>query len=625
MSKDAQHKIWCDEDEHHLFEHYAVFNEWLDGEDGQPLREAYGIDGLSQPSKAFFAGDKEAYDQAFKEYRRDCRHLALNEGYLTEQFGSDHWFERNISRFEQLINRIQDGAVVPFVGAGISVEGGFPSWADHLRQQGRTAGIDEEHIENLLAHGHYEVVLEDIEHRRGRDVFTSEIRDVFSRTGSIPEAIWRISELFTDTVITTNYDRLIEQAYDTGEKDVFQVINGMNALEKPIAGRVSIIKLHGDIRDPQRCILSKNQYDEAYGPAELDLERQIPKLLSYHYQNSSLLFLGCSLNNDRTVEVFRAVKEAMKDVLLPQHFSIEQVPEDEDELRDRNEALARIGITPIWFEKGCFDYVESMLQLAKNELQYHGSTTESVIPDVGEVDPTNNINLDLHLSSFLGDFVDLMPLLYWLHRHVPKEATNRYLSAMQRVFYADSFITVQTNENLLRGLDRLLRALSNEHRFDGYTHGKLSAAFSYIQQHLQSIGRENYADDAFEWNYHELFSISSHQLEELLATMDEGAGSDYQAIRLLIALLRHGQNQLHHQDEFCEMPGSVNTEFGDYLSFSMSSRLGVTVPDRLDEMYSDDVRAACQSAWENLDKPTSIGMMTYAKLVFSQLFSYSKR
>lgn len=26
------HKIWCDEDEHFRYEHFADFNEWLDGE-----------------------------------------------------------------------------------------------------------------------------------------------------------------------------------------------------------------------------------------------------------------------------------------------------------------------------------------------------------------------------------------------------------------------------------------------------------------------------------------------------------------------------------------------------------------------------------------------------------------
>jgi len=262
--------------------------------------------------------------------------------------------------------------VVPFAGAGLSVAGGFPSWKDHLRQQGRTAGIDQEHIKDLLADGQYETVIEEIENERGCDVFTQEIRDVFSRTGEIPDTILRLTELFTDTVITTNYDRLIEQAFDTGEENAFQVINGMNALEKPAVDRVSIVKLHGDIQNPARCILSKNQYDQAYGTDQLDMTLPIPKLLSYYFRNSSLLFLGCSLNNDRIMQVFQAVKDEIGDADKPQHFSIEQAPEDEQELVDRNAHLAQLGITAIWFEKGCFDYVENMLRLAKNELRYRG-------------------------------------------------------------------------------------------------------------------------------------------------------------------------------------------------------------------------------------------------------------
>ena len=74
---EAQHKIWCDDDDHHLYEYYADFNEWLDGEEGQSLREQYGIDDLNQPSKAFYAGDKEAYEEA------------LLASYLPEQLGDD--------------------------------------------------------------------------------------------------------------------------------------------------------------------------------------------------------------------------------------------------------------------------------------------------------------------------------------------------------------------------------------------------------------------------------------------------------------------------------------------------------------------------------------------------------
>lgn len=371
---DAKAETWCDRDEHKLFEYYVDFNEWLDSDDAASVRERYGVDDISVPSKAFYAGDKEAYDQAFREYRESRRDEVLNKSYLFEQFTDNHWFERNLQRFDQLVEQLEAGNVVPFIGAGLSKAGGFPTWEDHLRTQGRTAGINAAHIEDLLARGEYETVIAEIEANRGRDVFTQEIRDVFGRTGTIADATLLVTELFTDTVITTNYDRLIEQAFDTGANNAFQVINGMDALAEPDTGRVSIIKLHGDIKTPGRCILSKNQYDQAYGNGGIDLAKPIPKLLAYYYRNSSLLFLGCSLNNDRTVQVFRAIRQGIEqkhgDIVIPQHFAIEQAPEAEQALSDRNAYLANLGITGIWFEKGQYEYVEGMLRLARNELRY---------------------------------------------------------------------------------------------------------------------------------------------------------------------------------------------------------------------------------------------------------------
>lgn len=507
-----------------------------------------------------------------------------------------------------------EGAVVPFVGAGVSASAGFPSWKDHLRQQGKTANIDMAYIEELLVSGAYETVLEEIEAVRGRETFIQEIRDEFSRSRTIPDVVWRISELFSDTVITTNYDRLIEQAYDTGEEGKVQVINGLSALDKPDPKKITVIKLHGDIREPKRCILSKNQYDEAYGSGSLNMDKPIPKLLAYHYKNSSLLFLGCSLSNDRTVQVFRKIKEGMGEEGEPmQHFSIEQAPESLEEIAQRNAELAKLGITPIWFEKERYEFVESILGLAKNELRHKGVAPQSI----SVAEPP--VNLELDLSHFLRDFIDLMPLMHWLHQAVPQAATEKYLSAMQRVFHARSFVTQQTDENLKDALDNLLRALANSSEFDGYTHGKLSVAFEYMQHYLKSIGESNYADDDSQWDIRELLTIPALQLDVLVAHKVDG-NPDYHALRLIMVLLQHGKSQRVSPKKFCELPGAVNHEFGDYLSLALATNLGVTVPDRLDQIYTGDIRSLCEVAWINFDKPIELKFFELVKLWAAQVF-----
>lgn len=307
---------WCDKDQHHFFDYYADFNAWLEeSDDAQDLRSGLGLDNLSQPAKALFAGDKAQYDQAFEQYKTNRRQEVLSRDYLqplTDE-GDDHWFKRNIVRFEQLLDKIEKKIVVPFIGAGISFNGGFPTWKEHLLEQAKTANIDKARIDEWLANGDYETIIAEIEAKRGHDSFVGEIRDVFSKNGTVPNAVWRLTELFSDTVLTTNYDRLLEQAFGAGREQTLQIINALIRTEQPDAKRTTIVKLHGDITKPGKCILSKNQYDDAYGADALDLSRPIPKLLSHYYRTTSLLFLGCSLNNDRTVHVFRAVRQQAGD------------------------------------------------------------------------------------------------------------------------------------------------------------------------------------------------------------------------------------------------------------------------------------------------------------------------
>ncbi len=239
--------------------------------------------------------------------------------------------------------------------------------------------------------------------------------------------------------------------------------------------------------------------------------------------------------------------------------------------------------------------------------------------DVEQHNKTDNLlpdKLETDLSSFLMDFTDLMPLMYWIHHPVPQAETNKYLQAMQHVFYAYSFFTENTNDNLINGLDLLLRAFSNEPSFDGYTHGKLSGAFSHFQSYLHALNENNYLNDKVDWNFHELITIPLTQFKSLLEARSIESKLDYYAIRLIIALLGHGKNQQHSPKQYCELPYSVNQEFGDYLSLTLSLKLGLSFPDRLNYMEAEDINSLCQNTWENFNKQEDkIGFFEYVKLM----------
>lgn len=372
MARAPALSTWCEEDRHRKYGDYRDFNEWFEGAEGVDAREAAKVAGLANPSKAFYVGDREGYTIAFESWRQGQRNHWLSREALIELCADAHWADRNTTRFDQLCDQVALANVVPFIGAGLSQPGGFPTWKDHLRQQGRTAGLPPDAVEAMLAAGEYEGIVHAIEAQRGQPVFRQELRDAFSRNGTIPPADYLIAELFSDTLITTNYDRLLEQAFDVGGGKPVQVLTPATILTSPEAESVTIIKLHGDIAAPGGCILSRNQYAAAYGDGAIDHGLPIPQALDYYFRNSSLLFLGCSLNQDRTVQVFEAIMDRAlaESADLPQHFAIEQLPGDEAALIARNAALLRIGVTPIWFPAGAFEFIEEILRLARNEMNF---------------------------------------------------------------------------------------------------------------------------------------------------------------------------------------------------------------------------------------------------------------
>ena len=64
---------------------------------------------LAKPSRAFYFGDRNLYDQEAKRFDQEEKARILN----TDQFS------RNLARFEELKRSCQRGFVIPFVGAGM--------------------------------------------------------------------------------------------------------------------------------------------------------------------------------------------------------------------------------------------------------------------------------------------------------------------------------------------------------------------------------------------------------------------------------------------------------------------------------------------------------------------------
>jgi hypothetical protein len=118
---------------------------------------------------------------------------------------------------------------------------------------------------------------------------------------------------------------------------------------KLIQGERCILKLHGHFNSPETYIFSQSQYDAAYGKDALDYTKPLAKVLRQIFVSHSLLFLGCSLEQDRTLELFKDVVRSNA-FDIPAHFAFLPEPQEHSQKIPKENLLDEAKIRPIWYQ-----------------------------------------------------------------------------------------------------------------------------------------------------------------------------------------------------------------------------------------------------------------------------------
>ena len=153
--------------------------------------------------------------------------------------------------------------------------------------------------------------------------------------------IFEEGELYMDSVVrnfrTTAADG---KSYNVAHYNLDVIISvGYRRLATPTER--FLLKLHGDRTKPISRVLTPTEYDRAYGPSGL-----VRSELTLVYQHNHLLFLGCSLGADRTVQVIGEV--AVNDPHMPRHYAFLADPLDDGCRITREHFLVSRNIYPIW-------------------------------------------------------------------------------------------------------------------------------------------------------------------------------------------------------------------------------------------------------------------------------------
>ncbi len=200
-----------------------------------------------------------------------------------------------VAELAQLI--VRDNAIL-FVGASLRQAAQGPPAAEQIADA-LAARIDYQRADRSLP-----AVARDFEVLRGRRALIAALREESERLGDHPAAIHHLiadAVLPTTKIITNRFDRSLEQALDQVGKPYVLIVRDTDV---PFfdASKVTLIKLQGDLSQPDSLIVTEDDLDSfvARLPTISDVVRAF-------FATKSLIFLGYDLASDAFKRFFRQV------------------------------------------------------------------------------------------------------------------------------------------------------------------------------------------------------------------------------------------------------------------------------------------------------------------------------
>jgi hypothetical protein len=194
---------------------------------------------------------------------------------------------------EELARSVRLRQSILFVGAGLSMSVGLPSWDELIKHMMSELQLDEKSLSGREFS--YQTLAEYYRLKQGS---IGPLRSWMDRQWSVSEAAVKksrahklIVELDFPIVYTTNYDNNLEVAFRLYKRDFVKIANTRD-MAKPAEGLTQIVKFHGDFDDDQSLVIAETDYfDRLSFDSPLDIKFRADAL------GRSLLFIGYSLTD----------------------------------------------------------------------------------------------------------------------------------------------------------------------------------------------------------------------------------------------------------------------------------------------------------------------------------------
>ena len=208
---------------------------------------------------------------------------------------------------EGLVQAYRERRLILFVGAGVSMGLGLPSWEKLVDRMAEELGYDPD---IFRTYGNAPTLAEFYRLEKGHfGRWRTEV-DKEWHTDSIDIAKSKAHELIArshlDLIYTTNFDCWIERAYEHWQRPYAKIV-GVDDIARTQTGAAQIVKFHGDFEDDNSLVLGEASYLE-----RMQFETPLDIKLRSDVLGRSVLFIGYSLSDPNIRLIFYKLSQLWK-------------------------------------------------------------------------------------------------------------------------------------------------------------------------------------------------------------------------------------------------------------------------------------------------------------------------
>lgn len=215
---------------------------------------------------------------------------------------------------EQFLNQFArqalDERISLFVGAGASVNAGYPSWSSLFQPLAKELGTP---LDGAIE---YYRIAQYYANKFGEAELRKRINDIINKYDFHSSLINELIDVGFTNIWTTNFDNVLELNYESHNILINKVFRDADLSNVELNKRINIYKMNGDITNPEGIIATQKDYEEY-----ADNHRMMLMFFKRELISSTFLFIGYSFTDNLVMDCLSEIVKYLGEA-APYHYTI---------------------------------------------------------------------------------------------------------------------------------------------------------------------------------------------------------------------------------------------------------------------------------------------------------------